>query len=218
MVGKGGVGKTTTASALALALADGGEPTHLISTDPAHSLGDVFGGAASGAAPVAGVCAPHLTVEEFAAERYARGRFRVLAEGLAALAERGTYLSAGEARAFVDLPVPGIDEIMAALRLVELEAGGSARIVVDTAPTGHTLRLLDAGHVVGSWLDAFDAMAAKAEAVATQLTRRPVRPAGAAALDELRDRLDRYEGLVLARAVFLPVGGRDPLIAAETAR
>src|SRR3989338_5761007 len=41
--GKGGVGKTTTAAALAVAAADGHRTCLLVSTDPAHSLGDIFG-------------------------------------------------------------------------------------------------------------------------------------------------------------------------------
>ena len=41
--GKGGVGKSTTAASLAVHLADSGEQILLVSTDPAHSLGDLFG-------------------------------------------------------------------------------------------------------------------------------------------------------------------------------
>ena len=63
VVGKGGVGKTTTAAASALYLADEGWTTHLISTDPAHSLGDVFQ-ADLPAVPVASPCSASLLLEE----------------------------------------------------------------------------------------------------------------------------------------------------------
>ena len=58
VVGKGGVGKTTSAGAIALALADRGPSIHLISTDPAHSVLDLFEHQ-----PAA--CSEQLTVEEF---------------------------------------------------------------------------------------------------------------------------------------------------------
>src|SRR5688500_3845321 len=115
VVGKGGVGKTTAAGAIALALADRSERTHLISTDPAHSLTDLFESQAS-------PCSDRLTVEEFDARAYADRWFARIQPALVTLIERGSYLDEVDARSVLDLSLPGIDEVMAALRLVDLVA------------------------------------------------------------------------------------------------
>ncbi|HEX9108090.1 MAG TPA: ArsA family ATPase, partial [Longimicrobiales bacterium] len=150
VVGKGGVGKTTAAAAVALHLADAGRPTHLVSTDPAHSVGDVFG-VQLPAHPIPSPCTDRLTLEELDARAYARAWSGRVAGPIAELVERGTYLDADDAHALTGLSLPGVDEVMGALRLVELAEGNADRIVVDTAPTGHALRLLDAGALIDGW-------------------------------------------------------------------
>jgi arsenite-transporting ATPase len=211
VVGKGGVGKTTAAGAIALAFADRSEITHLISTDPAHSLADLFESQASS-------CSERLTVEEFDARAYADRWFARIQPALITLIERGSYLDEVDARSFLDLSLPGIDEVMAALRLVDLLASDAQRIVVDTAPTGHTLRLLDAARVLRSWVAAGRALAAKGNAVAAQLLRQSVRFPAEDVLDEIEDQANSFERAVVQQGAFVVATRAGTVVAAETAR
>lgn len=175
-VGKGGVGKTTTAAATALRLA-GHDPSRrvlLLSTDPAHSLADVF------AAPIGDVATgirggpKNLRVRELDA----RAALAARRAGLeAALEDLGaTFGASGSSSShLLDLAPPGIDELFALLTVTELTerfeprdrsakpASGRAAavrawkptydlLVVDTAPTGHALRLLEMPDVAREWV------------------------------------------------------------------
>ena len=142
VVGKGGVGKTTTAGALALAFAAEGRTTHLLSTDPAHSLGDLFGLTLPPGRPVPSPCNEKLVLEELDGEGYARRWSERARRPLLEIFDQGSFLDAGDVAGFLDLTLPGIDEVAGVLRLSEL-VEGPERVVVDTAPTGHTLLLLD---------------------------------------------------------------------------
>jgi len=215
VVGKGGVGKTTVSGALALALADAGTATHLLSTDPAHSLGDLFGSSLD-PRPQTSPCGGNLTLEELDAPRLAESRMQALAPGLRELIDRGTYLDTEDADGLLSAALPGLDEIGGALRIVEL-AGAGGRLVVDTAPTGHMLRLLDAPGVVRSWLDVFDAMAGKADTVASALVGQEVRMSVEPELAALGDEMSAFEDAVRAADFVVVTGGGD-VEAAETRR
>jgi arsenite-transporting ATPase len=149
--GKGGVGKTTVAAAVAQELARSmpGEPILLLSADPAHSLGDVFGRAV-GDEPTRIPRAPsNLVVRELDAAAALESRRAALA---AALDELGSLFgSAGTtAEELIDLAPPGIDELFAMLSVLEARAAHRV-IVVDMAPTGHALRLLAMPDTVKAW-------------------------------------------------------------------
>lgn len=129
VMGKGGVGKTTLAAAIAVELARRGLPVHLTTSDPAAHLTHTLDGAL-----------PQLTVSRIdpqqETERY---RNHVLAS-------RGHNLdAAGRALLEEDLRSPCTEEIAVfqAFSRVIKEAD-TAFVVMDTAPTGHTLLLLDA--------------------------------------------------------------------------
>ncbi|HUF76414.1 MAG TPA: ArsA family ATPase, partial [Longimicrobiales bacterium] len=164
-VGKGGVGKSTSAAAVALRMADDGGRVRLVSTDPAHSLGDVFGVALQAGASATSPCSAGLTLEEIDAVGRARTWLESVRGPIAELIDLGTYLDHDDVAALLDRSMPGMDELMGALRLVELAAGTDERVVVDTAPTGHLLRMLDSGAVLDGWSRALAAMADKAGAV-----------------------------------------------------
>jgi arsenite-transporting ATPase len=158
--GKGGVGKSTAAAALALHLTDRGtRPVLLLGTDPAGSLGDLFG-TAVGPEPAALPDAPSLRVQQIDApaawadfrERYreeARQLFDSLAGGLSIEADRAVV------ERLVDLAPPGVDELMALLEVVDAsEDRPYDPLVVDTAPTGHLLRLLELPDLALDWAHA----------------------------------------------------------------
>ena len=129
LMGKGGVGKTTLAAAIAVELAHRGLPVHLTTSDPAANLTDTLAGTLA-----------NLTVSRIdphaETERY---RQHVLATKGAQLDE------AGRALLEEDLRSPCTEEIAVfqAFSRVIREAGKKF-VVMDTAPTGHTLLLLDA--------------------------------------------------------------------------
>lgn len=218
--GKGGVGKTTVAAALAVALAERGEHTLVVSVDPAHSLGDALGaplGAEPGGVPgVPTLWALEVDVERERAAFLARHR-----AALAALLERGTYLAADEVERFLDLAVPGIDEVAALLRLIELaRADAYARVVVDTAPTGHALRLLATPALARGWLGALEALEARHAAVAQRLAPGFAGDHTRRFLDLLAADVARLTELLrdAARTRFLLVTTPEPVVLAETRR
>jgi arsenite/tail-anchored protein-transporting ATPase len=215
VVGKGGTGKTTIAGALAVGFADNGEDTHLISTDPAHSVGDLFGVRLAGA-PVVSACSPRLILEEYDAGAHARTWIDNAAASAAELIEGGTYLDREDVAGFSRLALPGLDEMMAVLRLADL-AGGGRRVVVDTAPTGHTLRLLDASATHEGVANALRAMADKAAAVASSFAGRQVRLRGEALIDEVEAYVRTFRQL-LEQAAFIVAARSDAVVAAETSR
>jgi arsenite/tail-anchored protein-transporting ATPase len=212
------VGKTTTAGAIALASADGGARTCLISTDPAHSLGDLFDVPISQGSPISSPCSDRLVIEELDAQGYAHAWMERARAPLLALFDQGTYLDAEDLEGFLDLALPGVDEVAGVLRLAELSEERFERVVVDTAPTGHTLRMLDAGEVVRSWSAAFDAMAEKAAAVISQLTRRSVRFEADDVIQDLRARVAAFDERVLARGQAVLVSREGSVVEAETER
>ncbi|HEX6201374.1 MAG TPA: ArsA-related P-loop ATPase, partial [Thermoanaerobaculia bacterium] len=70
-------------------------------------------------------------------------------EALVAIAERGSLLVREQAERLLGLPMPGADELVGLLEVVRLaEAAGCGEVVVDTAPTGHTLRLIESPEVL----------------------------------------------------------------------
>ncbi|KAJ4756836.1 hypothetical protein LUZ62_091241 [Rhynchospora pubera] len=155
--GKGGVGKTSCAASLAVKFANSGHPTLVVSTDPAHSLSDSFAQDLSGGllVPVEGPDSP-LFALEINPEK-ARDEFRTASQtnggtgvkdfmdsmGLGMIAEQLGELKLGE---LLDTPPPGLDEAIAISKVMQFLESPQysifSRIIFDTAPTGHTLRLL----------------------------------------------------------------------------
>ncbi|VFQ83631.1 unnamed protein product [Cuscuta campestris] len=155
--GKGGVGKTSCAASLAVKFANSGHPTLVVSTDPAHSLSDSFAQDLTGGTlvPVEGPSSPLFALElnpekakeEFRGATQSSGGSGIKdfmdGMGLGVLADQLGELKLGE---LLDTPPPGLDEAIAISKVMQFlesqEYNMFTRIVFDTAPTGHTLRLL----------------------------------------------------------------------------
>jgi arsenite-transporting ATPase len=205
--GKGGVGKTTISVAAALHLAKNGREVILFTTDPASNLNDLLHG--------------EIRTESLNAERlYAQFLETNLANFLE-LGDRGTYLDKDELRRFFELSLPGVDELMAWMRIGELaEANPAAAIIVDTAPTGHTLRMLSAADHFRQFADALESMQAKHRGLVQQFTRRRVRDALDNFLDDFAAQARRRRELLTdpARAAFVPVTLSEPWVIEQTKR
>ena len=222
ILGKGGVGKTTCAAGIASAFAERGERTLLVSTDPAAALAEVFGAPVSStAAPVDG--ATNLHARQLDAAELRSDFLRQWRNTIAEIVDRGTYLDREDVDGLVDAALPGVDEIFALLALADLLADADTaydRIVVDTAPTGHTLRLLALPETFRALLSMLDLMQGKHRFMVRALTRRYRRDRADEFLDEMRARIDALRAaLTDARALAAVVVTRqEPVVVAETER
>jgi arsenite/tail-anchored protein-transporting ATPase len=150
--GKGGVGKTTVAASVALHLADEGRRCLVVSTDPAHSLGDVFK-TAIGDRPRD--LAPGLQGLEIDPDALVEEYLDDVKSNMRELVQPAMY---HEVDRQVELArtSPGAVEAAMLERVAGLmtdDSGDHDVIVFDTAPTGQTLRLLSLPEIMAAWTD-----------------------------------------------------------------
>jgi arsenite/tail-anchored protein-transporting ATPase len=210
--GKGGVGKTTSAVAAALRLAARFPERKflLISTDPAHSVSDSLSEV---------VIPANLTVREFDSAKMLDEFKSANIENLREIGRRGTFLDDDDINKFLDLSLPGLDEVMAFLEISNLvESGEFSTIIVDTAPTGHTLRLLAMPETLERWLKVLDTLLAKRRYM-IQLYKKSYQ---ADTIDKfllgLNDEIKRMQTLLQDenRSRFIPVMLAEKIVVSET--
>jgi len=149
--GKGGVGKTTCASSTGLYLSKVFK-TLLISTDPAHSLSDSLGQKlVDEIKEVENI--RNLSALEVNAEK-ALSKFKIKYEDqIKKILDTSTYLDKDDIDSIFALPIPGIDEVMGFKTIIDLiEEERFQKYIVDTAPTGHALRLLTLPQLLDDWI------------------------------------------------------------------
>ncbi|RLE10919.1 arsenic-transporting ATPase [Candidatus Aerophobetes bacterium] len=192
--GKGGVGKTSIASATALWFAERGKKTLIISTDPAHSLSDAFRKKIGGNIKrieknlYAVEIDPKKAVEEY------RKKFMPEIEKIEFLKGFGineTFDVMGTA--------PGIDEIASFDKFLQFMNSSEYEVIIfDTAPTGHALRFLSLPDILDSWIGKMIKMRMKFSAVVSMVKR--ILPFGtpeedidlrAEHLDEIKSRIEK---------------------------
>ena len=146
--GKGGVGKTSMASASALNLSRAGRKVLIISTDPAHSLSDSFETQIGGEVKELGKNLFAVEIDpERAVEEYK--------ERLSPKLEQMDALKGFGLEGMFDIAgmTPGIDEIAAFDKFLQYMHSKEYDIIIfDTAPTGHVLRFLSLPDVLDSWV------------------------------------------------------------------
>ena len=200
--GKGGVGKTTAASATALYLLNKlkqNDSILLFSTDPAHSLSDSLDvKIGNRLVEVKQLRGARLFAYEMdaslALERFRGAHGKVLAE----IAERGTLLDEEDIKELLSLSLPGLDEVMSLFELSELDREGKyAHIVIDTAPSGHTSRLLRLPEVFARMVKALDLMGDKHRYILAHFARRkPVADEVDLFLRDLSQRIESVRNLL----------------------
>jgi arsenite-transporting ATPase len=158
--GKGGVGKTSCASSAAIWAAEHGRNTLIISTDPAHSLGDSLGMELPPGelTPVKGVdnltaleINPKANMEEYRNLTSVNPMGDIEIPGMNGMMEN---MGLGEIGDIASMNPPGIDEALAFGKVLEfIETKHDYDLIIfDTAPTGHTLRFLSLPETLSSWI------------------------------------------------------------------
>lgn len=222
--GKGGVGKTTCAAAAAIEIAatHPERPVLVLSTDPAHSLGDALGVALGNDARAVHGAPANLRARELDAAagfEAIKTRYRDAIDGLFTRFGRDSAISVGgdrrALRDLMELAPPGLDELMAIVEVSDAlnAASGQPLLVVDTAPSGHALRLLEMPALVHDWVKALMGILLKYQAVS------PVGDLGALLL-QMSQGLGRLRALLVdpSRAAFVVVTRPAALPMAETER
>ncbi len=216
--GKGGVGKTTLSSSFALGLAERGIKTLLISTDPAHSLSDILG-TQVGASPVEvtrNLSAVEIDPQE-AVDSYIKRTLRVV--------ER-TF--SPESIQHIRDMVKGIKDAPGTLETALIDAlselilsnlAGAKAIVVDTAPTGHTLYMISTVRKAGKWLEELIEKKERAHKLREMAGGEAEGTEIIESLRERRQRLVRFSDLLSSsQTSFLPVMIAQKLSIEETRR
>jgi arsenite-transporting ATPase len=213
--GKGGVGKTTCASAMALTASQAGKRVLLVSTDPAHSTSDMFE-RPIGPEPVP--LLPNLHGLEidgaFESQRYV-ANVKEQIKGLF-----GHHILK-EASKQIDLAasMPGAEEMALFDRIGGLIRGEDDRfdlIVFDTAPTGHTLRLIRMPELMEAWIRALSRSRRAMLGIDQDDATDPVMMSLAERLEHLREFRARLLSPRLCAFVLVLVAERLPI--EETSR
>ena len=147
--GKGGVGKTTCASSTAISLALDGRKTMLISTDPAHSVGDVFEQSIGGEETRLSDEYPLFAKEVDPEERYTQNYKDTIETIFSEASALGLDMDSKDFSAFENGMI-GSDELAVLDLFAEYDDSEWDCVVFDTAPTGHTLRMLNLPQILDS--------------------------------------------------------------------
>ena len=217
--GKGGVGKTTCSSSTGLYLAKDFK-TLLISTDPAHSLSDSLGQKVGDEiVGVKGV--ENLSALEVSAEK-AFSKFKVEYEDqIKKILDTSTYLGQEDIDSIFALPIPGMDEVMGFKTIVDLiEEARFDKYIVDTAPTGHALRLLTLPDLLDDWIKVIAKMRWKYRYMVETFAGKYKPDEGDDFLLSMKKTVKRIEGLLKdqSRCEFIAVTIPEDMAILETER
>jgi len=214
--GKGGVGKTTMAAATALSSAAGGVSTLVVSTDPAHSLSDTLETSIPPTPTRIRDDLPLWAAEIDPDEAMDDGMFGADGDPLGGMGEMGDQLGPmadmfggdeedgmGGMASMMGMgsSMPGADEAVAMRQLLEyLDDPRFDRVIVDTAPTGHTLRLLELPELmdsmVGRVLKMRQRMQGMFEGIKGMFGGGTEGGDPMAEMEQLRERIERLRGVL----------------------
>jgi len=218
--GKGGVGKTTCASRAGLYLAKEGFKTLVISTDPAHSLSDSLGQKIGDEIKeVKGI--KNLSALEVNAQK-ALSQFKIKYESqIKKIFDTSTYLDQDDIDAFFSLPIPGIDEVMGFKTIIDLiDEAKFDKYIVDTAPTGHALRLLALPQLLDEWIKVLAKMRWKYRYMVETFSGKYNPDEGDDFLVEMKRTVKKIEGMLKdrKRCEFVAVTIPEDMAILETER
>lgn len=207
------MGKTTSATATALYLADKNPHKRILlaSIDPAHSLMDSLKGTND---------YKNLTVWEIDARASFQKFTERYIDTLKKILDRGSFLDEADVCELLSISLPGIDEVMGMVELVELaESNAYDVIVLDTAPTGHTIKFLEMPRLIQQWVHTLDLMMEKHRYLSKLYLRRYQPDDTDAFLETFTRGAEKVEGMLQdGSCEFVPVMVPEALSVNETRR
>ncbi|MEL3973159.1 ArsA family ATPase [Rossellomorea oryzaecorticis] len=220
--GKGGVGKSTSASALAMMYAKSGKKTLIVSTDPAHNLGDIFHiNIGKGKTPLLENLWGVEINPEMETQKYINGVKNNL-KGMV----KSSMIDEVHRQIDMAASAPGAEEAALFDRIVSIileEKVEFEKIIFDTAPTGHTIRLLSLPELMGVWMDGMLERRKKTNKNYSQLLNdgEPVEDPIFEVLQKRRDKFARVRSILLDSAktgfIFVLIPERLPILETEKA-
>jgi arsenite-transporting ATPase len=158
VIGKGGVGKTTVSAALGFHERQGaGDSVEICSVDPAPSLDDIFL-TTIGDNPKAVLGDKHFRASELDSAALFRSWIAAIREEVDAATtseQSGVHVDLSFERellsALLDIVPPGLDEVLAIFRIIDLRSTATGKVIIDMAPTGHALELLRMPERIVTW-------------------------------------------------------------------
>jgi arsenite/tail-anchored protein-transporting ATPase len=220
--GKGGVGKSTSASALAMMYAKSGKKTLIVSTDPAHNLGDIFHiNIGKGKTPLLENLWGVEINPEMETQKYIKGVKNNL-KGMV----KSSMIDEVHRQIDMAASAPGAEEAALFDRIVSIileEKVEFEKIIFDTAPTGHTIRLLSLPELMGVWMDGMLERRKKTNKNYSQLLNdgEPVEDPIFEVLQNRREKFARVRSILLDSAktgfIFVLIPERLPILETEKA-
>jgi arsenite-transporting ATPase len=218
--GKGGVGKTTCASSAGLYFARKGFNTLIICTDPAHSLADSLEQTVGEEIKrVKGV--DNLSALEVNSEKALNAFKQEYEDEIKHILDTSTQLDKEDIEAMFNLPVPGLDELMGFKTIIDLiEKAQFDKYIVDTAPTGHALRLLNSPYLIDDWIKVMAKMRWKYRFMVQTFAGKYKPDKSDDFLMSLKRTVKRIETLLKDsdKCEFIPVMIPEPMAILETER
>jgi arsenite-transporting ATPase len=191
VTGKGGVGKSTTSAATALQQADMGKKVLLMSSDPAHNIGDLFQCSLSDTEKEV---VPNLWALEMDATHRALTFMNSLNEAFKAIFKKGVGV---DVDLFNDMIFPGLDEIFFCQTVLEeFDSGKWDVIIADTPPSGQALRALTTPDIVGAWLSRVIALKRKFEVMKGAIFKKKTDKEMENLVEQMRTDISRFKTIM----------------------
>ena len=188
----------------------------MVSTDPAPSVGDSFDVEVGNKLTR---IKDNVWAQELDAKELMEDFRKKNLEIIKTLVDRGTYLSREDIEEFSSLSLPGMDEMMAVIKIADLlKTEKYDLIILDTAPTGHTKVLLSLPKKMKRWLKVADLMLAKHRFMMRRIRGKYVKDECDKFIEDTIADVKRVEDLLtnFESTEFVPVTIPEPMSILET--
>jgi len=191
VTGKGGVGKSTTSAATAIKQADSGKKVLLMSSDPAHNVGDLLQCSLSNEEKEV---MPNLWALEMDATQRAMKFMNSLNEAFKTIFKKGVGI---DVDLFNDMLMPGLDEIFFCQTVLEeFESGKWDVIIADTPPSGQALRALTTPDIINAWLSRVLALKRRFEVMKGAIFKKKTDAEMENMVDRMKQDINKFKSIM----------------------